>query len=326
MGPKSGEIVKKIPATLALATVLSVVACGAGNSSTGEGSDALTTVNVGVIPILDVAPIYLGEKQGFFAEEGLDLNLTQAQGGAAIVPSVVSGQMDIGFSNMTSLIVAKSKGLPLQVVTAGAGSNGEQGKDVGAVVAPSDSEIKTAKDLEGKKVAVNTLSNINDTTVRASVSHADGDPSKVDFVEIAFPDMLANLEKGNVDAAQIVEPFLSIAKEAGYKVVASNYVDAAENLTTAGYFTSAQIASSKPEVVEKFNAAMEKSLKHAQENPDDVRAVLPEYTKIDPKLVDSLILPSYPVQINKESVQTLADLAQQDGLTETPVDLEALLP
>ncbi|MFD0472469.1 ABC transporter substrate-binding protein [Nonomuraea thailandensis] len=73
-------------------------------------------MKVSVIPILDVAPVYLGDQQGFFAAEGLKLELVTAQGGAAIVPAVVSGQVDFGFSNFTSLIVAASKGLPLKVV------------------------------------------------------------------------------------------------------------------------------------------------------------------------------------------------------------------
>ncbi|TYB68961.1 PhnD/SsuA/transferrin family substrate-binding protein [Nonomuraea sp. PA05] len=316
-------------ALAAAASVLMLAACGGGQTPAPAGTSAAagtTPVKVSVIPILDVAPIYLGDQQGFFKEEGLKLELVTAQGGAAIVPAVVSGQVDFGFSNFTSLIVAASKGLPLKVVAPGAASTGEQDKDFGGVVVKAGSPIKTAKDLAGKRVAVNTLNNINDTTVRASIRAAGGDAKNVSFTELAFPDMLAALDKGNVDAVQVVEPFLATAKKNGDRVIASNYVDTAPNLAIAGYFTSQQTAAAKADLVKRFSAAMQKSLKYATENPDAVRKVLGTYTKIDPALTESLTLPTYPAEVDAASLETLSKLALQDGLIDKAPDLAGLRP
>src|SRR5262245_35188586 len=72
----------------ALAAAAPVVACGSSDDDSGGGATTTPTkVKVGVIPIVDVAPIYLGIKQGFFSAEKLELTLETAQGGAAIVPS-----------------------------------------------------------------------------------------------------------------------------------------------------------------------------------------------------------------------------------------------
>ncbi|QDC26821.1 hypothetical protein FE374_17590 [Georgenia yuyongxinii] len=73
------------------------------------------------MPIIDVAPVYVGLDQGFFEEEGLELELSTGQGGAAIVPGVVSGSTDFGFGNNHSLMIAASSGLPLRVVASGGG-------------------------------------------------------------------------------------------------------------------------------------------------------------------------------------------------------------
>jgi NitT/TauT family transport system substrate-binding protein len=318
----------KIRAVLAAVSVLLLAACGGGGQDASPDSSGTgpTSVKVSVIPIVDVAPIYLGNQQGFFAEQGLKLELVSAQGGAAIVPAVVSGQVDFGFSNFTSLIIARSKSLPLKVVAPGASSTGVQGKDFGGVVVKAGSPLKTAADLAGKRVAVNTLNNINDTTVRASIRAAGGDPKNVKFTELAFPDMLAALDKGNVDAVQVVEPFLTTALKGGGRLIASNYVDTASQLTIAGYFTSEKTATSKPDLVKRFAAAMQKSLKYATDNPDAVRKVLLTYTKIDPALTGSLTLPMYPTTINDKSLQTLSQLAVQDGLIKTAPDLAGLLP
>ncbi|MGY1836988.1 ABC transporter substrate-binding protein [Blastococcus sp. SYSU DS0510] len=323
---------RRTVAALVAAPLLLVTACGGSDeepdagAAGGGGGGELEQVSVGVIPIVDVAPIYLGDQQGFFEECGLDLTLETGQGGAAIVPAVVSGQSQFGFSNVTSLLLAASEGLPLQVVANGVASTGEQGADFGAVVTTPDSGIAGAADLAGATVAVNTLNNIGTTTVRESVRAAGGDPDSVQFVELPFPEMPAALEQGNVDAAWVVEPFLAVATDAGATVVTSNFVDTADDLTVAAYFTSEQYAQENPEAVECFSDAMAQSLEYAQANPDAVREVLDEYTEIDPAIAEAMTLPAWPAEINRDSVQTLSDLAVEDGLLDEAPDLDALLP
>ncbi|MBB4690550.1 NitT/TauT family transport system substrate-binding protein [Actinoplanes abujensis] len=308
--------------------MLAATACGSSGGSSGEtGSDGADQVKVGVIPIVDVAPIYLGKDKGFFANRNIEVSMEAGQGGAAIVPGVVSGQFQFGFSNMTSLLIAQTKNVPIKTVSAGVASTGEQGKDFGAVMVKADSPIKTAADLAGKKVSVNTLKNIGDTTVRESVRKAGGDPKNITFVEIPFANMPAALQEGQVDASWVVEPALSAVKAAGGRLVASNYVDAAPDLTVAAYFTSAKLAGEDADLVKRFTEAINESLTYADAHPDEVRAVLGSYTKIDEKTRGELILPKWPVEINQASVETLAELGRQDGIFEgaTP-DVAKVLP
>ena len=299
---------------------------GGGSGAAGGGSEELDQVTVGVIPIVDVAPIYLGEQQGFFEEQGIDLTLEAAQGGAAVVPGVMSGQYQFGFSNLTSLMLAAQEGLPLKVVTNGVASTGEDGADYSGVVARSESGVVDAAGLAGKRVAVNTLNNIGTTTINESIRAAGGDPSGVEYVELPFPDMPAALDAGNVDAAWVVEPFLTIATNNGGTVVASNYVDAADDLTVAVYFTSQQVLTQDADLVERFTTALDQSLEYATANEPETRAVLAEYTEIDQTVIDAMTLPAWPVDINRESVDRLAGLAVDDGLLEEQPDLDALLP
>lgn len=322
---------RRLTALLTAPVLLAMAACGGDDAASPEGGGAaeggdLEAVTVGVIPIVDVAPIYLGQDQGFFEECGLDLTLETGQGGAAIVPGVVSGESQFGFSNITSLLLAASQGLPLQIVANGVASTGEQDADFGAVVTTPDSGITGAADLAGRSVAVNTLNNIGTTTIRESVRAAGGDPDSVEFVELAFPDMGAALQQGNVDAIWVVEPFLAMATGNGAQVVTSNFVDTSDDLTVAAYFTSQQYAQENPEAVECFSSAMEQSLAYAQENPDAVREILGEYTQIDPAVAEAMTMPAWPTEINRESVQTLSDLAVEDGLLDEAPDLDALLP
>ena len=311
------------------ALVLIAMLAGCGTSPpapTKPSAGQPDKVAASVIAIVDVAPIYLGKQKGFFSQHNIDLSLSTSQGGAAIVPAVVAGQVQIGFSNMTSLLLAASKGLPVKVVCNGVASTGVADKDYSAVLVKADSPVHTAADLAGKTVAVNTLKNIGDTTVRASVRKAGGDPKAVKFVELAFPDMLAALQGGRVDAIWEVEPFVTAALGGGARMVAANYVDTAPNLTVATYFTSVQLTKTNPDLVKRFVAAMNQSLQYADAHPDEVRQVLATYTKITADQAAKLILPKWPTDINRQSVQTLADLAVGDGLMAKAPDLNALLP
>ncbi|XVV16266.1 ABC transporter substrate-binding protein [Actinoplanes sp. CA-131856] len=306
--------------------LFATAACGGDGGDAATSPDGTTALKVGVIPIVDVAPIYLGVKQGFFKAEGLDVTLETAQGGAAIVPGVVSGQFQFGFSNATSLLLASSQGLPLKVVSAGVASTGETGQDFGAVIVKNDSPITTAADLAGKRIAVNTLKNINTTTINKVVRDAGGDPSTIKYVELGFPDIAAAVAKGDVDAGQVVEPFLTIATGQGDRQVVSNYAGTDPDLMVGMYFSSQQFLDKNPEVAKKFTAAMAKSLEYASSHGDEARAVLTDYTKIDPAVQKSLVLPKWPSTVDNDSMQVLSDLALKDGLITKQPDLGTLLP
>ncbi|MET9969596.1 ABC transporter substrate-binding protein [Streptomyces sp. NPDC006356] len=311
------------------ALLLVATACGSsddGSSKAGASSGGVTTVKVGLIPIVDVAPLYLGQKQGFFEKQGLKLEFTTAQGGAAIVPGVASGQFQFGFSNVTSLMVAQSNGVPVKAVANGIASTGVAGKDFGALMVKKGSALKSPKELEGKKVAINTLKNINETAVRESVRKAGGDPDKVNFVELAFDQMPAALDQGQIDAAMVVEPATATIRSQGGVEIASPLVDVAPNLTVAMYFASTQYAQQNPDVVKKFQDATAESLAYADAHPDEARQIITTYTKIPADVLAKVTLPKWPAEANRSSIEALMKLGETDGLFKKTPDLDALLP
>ncbi|KUM69960.1 ABC transporter substrate-binding protein [Streptomyces curacoi] len=303
---------------LAAVTVAAVAGCGSPDSGSGAAPPAngtgATRVTVGVIPIVDVAPLYLGEKKGFFRSRGLDLEMVAAQGGAAIIPGVVSGQFQFGFSNTTSLMIAQTKGVPVKSVVNGAASNGKVGGDVTGVAVRKDSPVRSAKDLAGRTVAVNTLQNIGDTTVRESVRRDGGDPSEVRFVEIPFDQMPAALDGGRVDAAWMGEPAMTVAEAQGARVIASPFAETDPKLTVATYFTATRLVRENPSLVKKFTEAMTESLEYASGHPDEARRILTTYTKISDDVLVDLTLPAWPTQVDLASLEKLASLGEQDGI------------
>src|SRR5690625_5110774 len=282
----------------AAAAMLALTSCGGGDEAptgtdqeTAQDNGELTEISIGVIPIVDVAPIYLGVEEGIFEEHGLDVELTLAQGGAAIIPAVQSGDFDFGFSNITSLVIGKSQGLPLELVAPGPQTTGEPGEDFSSLIVPEDSDAESIVDLEGKRVAVNTLNNINDTVLKEGMRQEGGDRDSMDLVEVAFPDMGGQLESGNVDAIMAVEPFATMAMNEGAQEIYSPYAQPIEDLTIAAYFASTDRIEEDRETVDAFIAAMKESQQYAEDNPEAAKEILSEYTEIEPEVIEQLNMP-----------------------------------
>jgi NitT/TauT family transport system substrate-binding protein len=313
--------------TLLLA-VGTLSACGGGDDETsGGGGEAAqsTTLKVGVIPIADVAPLYLGVKKGFFAQRKLKIQPQLAEGGAAIVPAVVSGDFQIGFSNTISLLIAASKNLPVQIISQGVLGGTDEKKAWADLLVLKGGPVKTAKDLEGKTIAVNTLNNICEVTIKASLEPAGVDVSKLKFTEVPFPDMNAALDAKRVDGACVVEPFVSQGKAGKARGIDPFYIRTAPDLTVATYFASRKFIEGNGDVVDRFVAAMNQSLDYAQQHPDEVRQVLLDYTKIPKAAAEKIELPVWRSDLNRPTIERLSALSKKYGLIEEEPDLDELI-
>jgi NitT/TauT family transport system substrate-binding protein len=313
---------------------LLVGACGDddddGGDAEAEGeppaeADELTTIEVGVVPVVDVAPLYLGIEQGFFEEEGLDVQPAIAQGGAAIIPAVVQGDQEIGFSNIVSLLIGETEDLPVQVISQGIQATDDPDNDTAAVAVAADSDVQDVSDLEGKTIAINTLRNISELTVTAALEGEGVDVSTIDFVEVPLPDMVGQLEAGQIDAAGLVEPFITTGEAAGHRMLIYDRVATEPEMTIATYFTSDEFLESDPEVVDGFVRAMHRSLEYATENPDEARQAIGEYTEIPPDVLEEVVLPLWQTDLNEDSIELVAELMVTYGITEDEADVDELI-
>jgi len=328
---------RAVLSVLALVAGAALAGCGSGSSggsnstttaaANGSGSADVpqTKITVGVLPILDIAPLYLGIDKGIFAKHGLEVDIKSAQGGAAIVPAVLAGEMQFGFSNVVSLLVAREKGLPLVSVAGGSSSTGDPAKDINAILVGKNSTLKTAKDLEGKKVAINALNNIGDVTIATAVKKAGGDPTKIKFVEVPFPDMPAQLESGTVDAVWESEPFRTQIIDAGGRILFDNLTETYPTLQIAQWFSSEKLKQEKPEVVKNFADAMNESMEYSTAHTDEVRGILGKFTKISGDVGQRVMLPKWPAELDKASTQAIGEAAKDRGTLTKDPDVTGLL-
>ncbi|MDB5559933.1 MAG: hypothetical protein JWQ36_2867, partial [Enterovirga sp.] len=123
---------------------------GLGLASGTASAAELTKLRVSTIPIADTASFEVAREKGFFAAEGLEIDTTPTSGGAIGIPALMSGQLQVAYSNVVSIILAASQGLDL-VVFAAADETSDAPPDLAGLVAKPGAGFKDGKALEGKR-------------------------------------------------------------------------------------------------------------------------------------------------------------------------------
>ena len=312
----------------ALAAVLlttSLAACGGNDEPAAASADGLTTVRLASSPLGHLAPIYLAQERGIFAKHGLKVEVDTETSDLTSVPAVLAGKVDFATGDLTTLIVARSKGLDVKAVVPASASTGKEGADYGALVVKGDSGITSAKQLEGKTVSVNVLTNIAAAAAREAVRADGGDPTKVKLVEIPFPQAPAAVSTGRVDGAWVVEPFLSAAKAQGAVPVGWGFTDLAPDLTVSAWYAAGSYTSKNAKTVTAFRDAVREAYAYARDHEDEVRAKIPTFTEIKPEVAAKITLTGLRDEGSRQAAEKLAGYAQRDGLITTTPDLDELI-
>jgi NitT/TauT family transport system substrate-binding protein len=300
----------------------SATGSAAGSASAGGSSAAVTTVTVGSLPVLDTAGLQVAVKEGFFKAAGLNVVVKSVAQSTVAIPDLLHGSIDvIGGGNYVSFLEAQAHGTFAVEFLAPAVDCSTD--DYGVVALPS-SGIAKASDLAGKTIAVNLTQNIQTLTTSA-VLQADGvNAGSVRYVQVPFPDMVAALKAGRVDAVSAVEPFLSAALAAGGKLVTSTCTGATADFPLSGYITTRTWAQKNPAAAKAFARALEKGNAYADANPSVVRGVLPAYTSMTAAAAASVPLGIYPSTLTAASLQRIATLMKGGGLA-TPSNVSSLV-
>ena len=307
-----------------VACTLAVAGCGGDDDKAGGGSGS-TKIAVQETAGVPSAFVAFGIDKGFFREQRLELELEATQGGAATIPALVSQDIQVGGSNVVSLLLAAEKGLPIKAIAPGTSAAEAGGKDFGALLVAKGGDVEDAADLEGKTVAVNTLDNIADVVVKAALEKEGADVAKLKLTEVPFPEMAPALEGGDVDAAFSIEPFVTPALGKGAEVVSYSYVDTESEMQVGAYAVTQQFAQESPGAVKGFQAAVAKTAGYVTDNEPEFRDFLAKEAKIEPDLARRIVLPRWSEKLDESSLANTAKLMQRYGLTEQPVDAKKLI-
>lgn len=319
----------RIPLISSVATICLILAGCGGSDATGGGQelDPASPVSINVAETAGIPSAFLnyGVKQGFFEQQGLDVAVDTSTGGAAAVPGLINGGTQLAGSNNVSALLAASQGLPVNIVAPGSFATETDDEDFSAVLVADNSDIEGPADLEGKTIAVNTLENIGEVTISAALGKLDVDVSTIDFVEIGFPDMIPALERGQIDAAWEIEPFVAISAKSGNRPILRPYVESHPGLMVGSFLATTQYREQNPQVIEAFRAGITATAEAVAKKPEDFRDELPELANVKPEEAEAMVLPEWKADVDVGSLKLIEEQMRSQGLTNEKLDIATVV-
>ncbi|XPP27081.1 MAG: ABC transporter substrate-binding protein [Leucobacter sp.] len=326
---------KKVASAIGLlaAAALMMTACSSGDTeppASGESAEAVETLRFATTPLLETAALWVGIDQGFFEEVGLNVvaensGVNSAAEGAALL---VSGEFDLGLSNVANLAQASEQGIQLSVVT-GSTVVGGPGDATMSVVARVDGPTDL-KELgaEGVVVGVAGANSPTHVALMNAIDEAGGDSSLTTFQAVPMStggEMIAN---GSLTASIIVQPFLGgTLQNPELQVIGSASESLPELTPLMSVVATPKLIEERAGALEKFRTAWKKASDWANDpaNHDELVRIAAENTGLDEAVLAQIPFPVYTATISKESVQAELEMFKKYGaLTEVP-DLGALL-
>ena len=267
-------------------------------------------VRIGAIPIEGSMQATYAKEMGFFAKAGIDAEIQYMNGGSAIAAAVLSGAIDIGYSAVDTLATARSKGVQLVFVAPGSEYSTELTGHDAALVVPASSTIRTAKDLNGKTIGVNSLSGIALLGTRVWIDQNGGDASTVKFTEVPFATMPVALETARVDAVQVAEPFITQAIKSGRLLTYGMNDAIAKHFLISAWFATPQWAAAHADTVRRFASAMRDASLWANQKTNQGKSadILAKNTKLEPGVIATMSRAVFADQLTPALLQPLVDV------------------
>jgi NitT/TauT family transport system substrate-binding protein len=237
---------------------------------------------------------------------------------------VLSGDVQVAGNIWPFVALAGSQGLPIKTVSALAAGGTTVEDDDQQLVVLASTDIKTSADLAGKTVAINTLNGLSEFGVRAIARNEGADADAIKVTPVLFPNMLGVLRAGSVDAAAMIEPFLTLAKqEEDIRVIGGINVALQSESPTGIMVMSNDYIEKNPDVVARFQAATKKAVAYTADeaNRAEIVQLLIKYTRTPPDIAEKMTLPRFVDHHDIAKVQDQIDLYVKAGVIEKELDM-----
>ena len=262
-------------------------------------------VSVGIASASSDAPIFIGEKKGYFRAEGIKVKPITFTSATYMVAPLGAGQLDVGGGSPSAgLYNAVARGIKLKIVADKASS--QPGYGVNQILVRKDlvdgGRYKSPADLKGMKLAlagtgVSSMTTLNETIKPYGVKY-----SEVQILDMAFPQHVVALRNKAIDASITTDPSATVALKEGIAVSIATDDKVIPKHQIAVLLYSEDFALRRPEVAKRFMRAYLKSVRFyndalkdgrfAGPNADEVIAILTESTPIKDGSVYRSITPN----------------------------------
>jgi NitT/TauT family transport system substrate-binding protein len=237
---------------------------------------------------------------------------------------VAGGVCDVGFSNVQTLVAARSKGIPFVILTAGGEYN--DALPTTQLLVRSDAPFRTAKDLEGRVVVVGALHDLQSLSVLAWMGANGADPAKVNFIESPASAALALLQQKRADAIFVSEPNLHNALASGSaRVFANAYSAVAKHLPVSAWFSLQTFPSARRDAAKAFVDAMRRASDYVNAHGDEIDALISDYSKIPLATLRSMAHAHQGTVVDVAGLQAIIDASAAYHLIDKPFPAKEMI-
>lgn len=265
---------KKRLIALSAVLALPVAACSgpAAEEAAGEQGDgsSLTVVLANTSCVLNF-PVYSALAEGFFEEEGLDLQVEAVNGSSAVLQAMLAGQADFGGPGAVPVMAAQARGEDVVYFM-----NASPGGSF-FLITPEDSGITGPEDLAGKTVGVATAD--GNEVVFVDVIMDGAGVGEDGFEKLTVGEggqAVAAFERGDIDAYAASSDGFATIENAGFPLLDITPPDV-DYMFGNGYAAPRELIDSDPEALEAFGKGFYRAVQWAEENPDQAIDNCAEY-------------------------------------------------
>lgn len=230
------------------------------------------------LPGGDKAPIYVGIKKGFFEDVDLDVSVASGRGSTDAISKLATGNADMGLSDLVALLMAKAQNdVPVSAVYS------VFSKAPHAFFVPADSDIKSVKDVAGKRIATSPYTSSN-VFLPLLLEVNNVDPDSIKLVKADAGALNPMLLSGNTDVviSWITDTVIyqQQAKSAGQTLRVLPWYDAGLEFYSTSVIASDRFINQHPDTVKRFIEAYKKAIAYTWEHPEEsgqiVHDIVPE--------------------------------------------------
>jgi NitT/TauT family transport system substrate-binding protein len=249
-----------------------------------------STVRVALLPILDSLPIHVALSEGYFEQQGIEVEVIPVASAPERDQLIQSGQADAMINELVSVIFYNQNQIEVLAVRFARAATSDA--PVFRIVASGASGIQTVEELAGVPIGISEGTVIEYTTDRL-LEKAGLSPDQIEKIAVPkIPDRLNLLSSGQLDAANLPDPAASVALLQGGQLIIddSEYPQVGHSVITF----DADFVQQNPDTVRAFLTALEKAVQEINANKDDWDTLLVEENLLPPPLLESYTLPDYP--------------------------------
>lgn len=278
----------------------------------------INTIRVAVLPVLDALPIHVAQAQGYFEEQGLEVEIISVSSAPERDALMQSRQVEAILNEVVSTIFynqAETRVVSVRFLRAASPDY-----PLFRILAAKDSGISSVEDLKGVEIGISEGTVIQYTTERILQNAGLTDQEIIGIAVPRIPDRIALLVSGELAAANLPDPAASAAILQGAVPVIDDTT--IPSISHSVLTFDAEVLSENPETIKRFLLAIEKAVEDINSDKDSWTDLMIELGLLPPALVGSYSLPDFPTASVPSQAQfnDAVDWALERGLISAPVD------